>query len=520
MADDVKTDIRNNFEIIPKGLEKDFHSIKDDTLLVSVYATGKVTVRGMLISDDLLTDEIQDTQAYKYYKEELKGKKKEKRVAKEISSPRPSLKVRIWQQQPSTTNTPPSSDDRERDEIHEATQLSLTLHKTAKAAKEQENVTAVEKKILEEDVEKLVEREDDDSNATDFDDSVFLKGEKDFGTRIELGSHKDKPEKIDDDDEEKKDDKKNDDDDNDDDDHTHHALIKTEVMGSLEIRNEKMQTPIPSHPRSLRKDLSLDKAIVEELTGIMEKVDVVLYDIVPKISPNATNDLIDDNLPRIKMKSDLQAQVDDLELWDELRAKGMMLLLRGEKGEKAKDDKNLKDAWVDTPVVDEDKVIPEDETPELINEFYNVDKRRNLNEPPRYLYNKDLFILKNGNTEENRSIIEELEIIKKNISSITRLSKLSESLLNNNTGFMEQIIMMRENDKLDSFSEANFMYLNKNDIEEMYYLCLNKKVNYHKNKLLKMYETEITKRLRHREQMRKGESFVNRRQNLQTMMHQ
>ncbi|GKE28052.1 hypothetical protein Tco_1443436 [Tanacetum coccineum] len=33
------------------------------------------------------------------------------------------------------------------------------------------------------------------------------------------------------------------------------------------------------------------------------------------------------------------------------------------------------DAWVDTLVIDEDELIPEDETPELIDEFQNVDKR-------------------------------------------------------------------------------------------------------------------------------------------------
>ncbi|GKF94611.1 hypothetical protein Tco_0284311 [Tanacetum coccineum] len=56
---------------------------------------------------------------------------------------------------------------------------------------------------------------------------------------------------------------------------------------------------------------------------------------------------------------------------------------------------------------------------------------------------------------------------------------------------MEQIIMMRENDKPDSFSEADFKYLNKNDIEDMYYLCLNKKVNFRENKLLNSLMTFI-----------------------------
>ncbi|GJV50036.1 hypothetical protein Tco_1440248 [Tanacetum coccineum] len=50
---------------------------------------------------------------------------------------------------------------------------------------------------------------------------------------------------------------------------------------------------------------------------------------------------------------------------------------------------------------------------------------------------------------------------------------------------------MRENNKPSSFSEADFKYLNKNDIEDMYYLCLNKKVNYHEKKLLNSLLTFI-----------------------------
>ncbi|GJV52242.1 putative reverse transcriptase domain-containing protein [Tanacetum coccineum] len=95
-------------------------------------------------------------------------------------------------------------------------------------------------------------------------DTILL-DEEDSGTRIEPGSHKDKPKNIDDDDDETRDDKTDDDDDNDDDDHTNHALIKTQRTGSLEIRTEKMQTPIPLPPRSPRKDLSSNKAIDQEL---------------------------------------------------------------------------------------------------------------------------------------------------------------------------------------------------------------------------------------------------------------
>ncbi|GJV53845.1 hypothetical protein Tco_1449586 [Tanacetum coccineum] len=57
--------------------------------------------------------------------------------------------------------------------------------------------------------------------------------------------------------------------------------------------------------------------------------------------------------------------------------------------------------------------------------------------------------------------------------------------------YMEQIIVMRENNKSVSFSEADFKYLNMNDIEYMYYLCLNKKVNFRENKLLNSLMTFI-----------------------------
>ncbi|GKC10327.1 hypothetical protein Tco_1007109 [Tanacetum coccineum] len=57
--------------------------------------------------------------------------------------------------------------------------------------------------------------------------------------------------------------------------------------------------------------------------------------------------------------------------------------------------------------------------------------------------------------------------------------------------YIEQIIVMRENDKPYTFSEADFKYLNKNDIEDVSYLCLNKKVNYRKNKLLNSLMTFI-----------------------------
>ncbi|GJY92997.1 hypothetical protein Tco_0508779 [Tanacetum coccineum] len=190
-------------------------------------------------------------------------KKKRKQVDGETSSPRKSLKVTIKQRKQRTTSIPPPGDDRERDEMAEATLLSITLHKTALAVEAQENVSKVQKKLEEEEIEKMVEgEEDEESYASEFADSIFQDDDDNFSNRIEPGSHKEHPENIDDDDDEtekeKKDDKK-------DDDKANNDENKDEI-GSVETRKEKTQTPILSPTRSPRTNLSLDKTLSKELT--------------------------------------------------------------------------------------------------------------------------------------------------------------------------------------------------------------------------------------------------------------
>ncbi|GJS68649.1 hypothetical protein Tco_0683214 [Tanacetum coccineum] len=138
----------------------------------------------------------------------------------------------------STTPISPLSDDREKDEIIEATLLRLAIHKTSIAVKDQENVSKVQEKLEEEEIAKMVKgEEDEESYASELVDSM-LNDDDDSGTRIEPGSHKEHPKTIDDDDEnEKKDDDKKDDDN---DDHTDHTSVRNQEMGSMETRKEKM----------------------------------------------------------------------------------------------------------------------------------------------------------------------------------------------------------------------------------------------------------------------------------------
>nr|GFA34345.1 hypothetical protein [Tanacetum cinerariifolium] len=236
--------------------DKDYHSINVDIPLVSVYLTENVTVRGMLIPDAFLTDEIHAIDDYKEYEMVFIKKKKRKQVDGVTSSPRKSLKVTVRQKKLSTTLIPPLSDDQERDEISKATLLSLALHKTVIAAEDQENVAKVQEKLAKEEIEKMVEGEK--SYVSEFVDSVFNDDDDDSGTRIEPMSHKENPKmmmmrlrrskktisRI------RK--RKNDDE-------------KKDEMGSIETKKEKMHTPIPSPTRSPSKNLFSDKTLSQEL---------------------------------------------------------------------------------------------------------------------------------------------------------------------------------------------------------------------------------------------------------------
>ncbi|GKF26194.1 hypothetical protein Tco_0082088, partial [Tanacetum coccineum] len=53
--------LMKKFPYIPQRIEEDYHSIKDDIPLVSVYTTRNVLVRGKLIPDAFLTEEIRAT---------------------------------------------------------------------------------------------------------------------------------------------------------------------------------------------------------------------------------------------------------------------------------------------------------------------------------------------------------------------------------------------------------------------------------------------------------------------------
>ncbi|GJU60031.1 retrovirus-related pol polyprotein from transposon TNT 1-94 [Tanacetum coccineum] len=249
------------FDSIPQRLEEDYHFIKDDIPLLSVYYMGNVTVQGMLIPDAFITDEIRATKEYKESEQVFVG-------------------VMI----------------KKRDDMAEVTLLSLTLHKTDLATEARENIAKVQEKLKEE-IEKMFEGKDDkESYASEFADSMFHNDDDDSGNKIELGSHKEHPENYDDDEDETEKEKKND---KNDDEKANDDENKNET-GSMETMKKKMQTPIPSPTRSPRTNLSSDRTLSQELTAtVSPSTDDVINNIAPEMMVSKTNEMIKEALPRL-----------------------------------------------------------------------------------------------------------------------------------------------------------------------------------------------------------------------------
>ncbi|GJY18505.1 hypothetical protein Tco_0389996 [Tanacetum coccineum] len=371
----------------------------------------------------------------------------------------------------------------------------------------------------------VVEGEKDDkSYARKFAASMFYDDVDDYNNTLEPGSHKENPEVIDDDDvndDEKKYGMKDEVEDKDNDDRTDHALSEVPALISKEF------------------DAYAPK-IIEELFKHYVQTNVIqVHPTITTITDTTSSTDLQQQL-YLKMKSNLQDQANDPALWDVLKRKFEKSSTSNTScrdddfhsqhhDDHQEDDAPLEgekkewDAWEEEIVMDEDKVIPEGETPKLIIEFQNVDKRiptifdharmeatlndmlsdqfrnaeENPNGPPRHLYSKDLFFLKNGNTGEKKYILSlhmihtepflEVDLEEKmnrwdrkefkNFNEDARITEVVRITTDQLYGldFMEQIIVMRANDKPDSFSEADFKYLKKIDIEDLYYLCQNKK---------------------------------------------
>ncbi|GJY73764.1 hypothetical protein Tco_0478195 [Tanacetum coccineum] len=253
-------DLMKKYPSISPRLEEDYHSIKDDIPLVSVYTMRNVQVRGMLILDAFLTEEIRATDDFKEYE-----------TVFDTSSPRKSLKVTIRQKKQSITLIPPPSDDREMDEIAKAT-------------------------LLKEEIEKMVEGEEDDESYTSkFADSMLNEDVDDLCTRIEPGSHKENLEVVvvDDDvnDKQKQDESKDD------------NVEKTDDVAEEKDNDDQTEHTLHLVPLELGCYRDGIRAIVLKLRYLRNrKIREVLdhcNNVVPELTFTKTNEMIKEEMPRL-----------------------------------------------------------------------------------------------------------------------------------------------------------------------------------------------------------------------------
>ncbi|GJT45507.1 hypothetical protein Tco_0954222 [Tanacetum coccineum] len=200
------------------------------------------------------------------------------------------------------------------------------------------------------------------------------------------GSRKDNLKFVDDDDDDKAEEKHSDD------------------MGSLEIRNEETQTTIPTLLSSPRKILSLDKKTSQELTILFQTQLPQHPNIHKSIKEFPVNTLI----VQERFAGCAGVKVIWFKTWKERKMIFTHIMMniktmREKRVKRSKGSKRSKyargslskhsskdstkyvskqqcqqqewDAWEEENVINDDEVIPKDDTPELIVEFQNVYKR-------------------------------------------------------------------------------------------------------------------------------------------------
>ncbi|GKA41785.1 hypothetical protein Tco_0734445 [Tanacetum coccineum] len=312
------------------------------------------------------------------------------------------------------------------------------------------------------------------------------------GDRIEPGSHKEHPEIVDDDDDENKEEKKDDE------------------MGMTDT----VSPSTPLHPKDPQEELDefFSKKLsltTEEFWKVHGKVDQVLHEIIPQLAERATNDLIKGNLKRVVADTIIQEQ-------DAFQSENLLYYQEFD----APCTQNHRRSFQEEEHFDKDEVIPEDETPELIREFQNVDKRvpttfdrarieATLNDmlsnrcsgkadkkTSDDQYQKLLFSMDHKGIQMNLQGIESYQI-RVNLTASTLTFPGIEA---------------HELYSIVDKPTTGLIYLNIKD--EKRFWKKPPRLGELDLDIMRAFEREISKRLSHRQQMKRWESFARRKTNL------
>ncbi|GJZ14549.1 hypothetical protein Tco_0550226, partial [Tanacetum coccineum] len=355
----------------------------------------------------------------------------------------------------------------------------------------------------------------------------------------------------------KKDDKKDDDDDDDNDDRDDHALIITRRTGSSKDIKERVAKVllgiVPKIASNATNDLISDNLtrvmadaikkeregskanvpaliskefddhapkIIEELFKIHMKNSVINVHPITSTSTTTTTADLQHTL-YLKMKSSLQDQVDDHELCDVLKCKFEKFSAssgpcRTDAFRKRDHDDHQED---DAPpkgekIIDEDEVIPEDETHKLIEGFQNVDKHLPTlfdHERIEATLRDMMRVVLMGESSRLlvgiRKLPDQDQLNRTNVDPYSILDKPTTGLINLNNKEEKRVMNLVDIVKFCDAMLERVLKQVKLKIFETEFLMKALLLGELDLDKMKAYERQITKHLRHREQMRRWESF-------------
>ncbi|GKE73473.1 hypothetical protein Tco_1535514, partial [Tanacetum coccineum] len=248
-------DLMKKFHNIPKRLEEDYHSIKDDVPLVSVYTTGNVLVRGMLIPDAFLTTKIWETNDFKEYETEFIKVDVPMNHPQQVVSTQGTHRIIPSAHRSPTVFASPQETKKRKQIVEESSSSRKSL-----------KITIKQKEIV-----------NAKTNDVDSED------------RLEPGSHKENPEVVDED--------------NDNELTDTIPIITTSKHSQVKKRVSSKYSNLPGALRMMCRrqgymiqDMEHMYVTIEKFWETHNKVDHFLKEVILEIAENAVNDLIEYNL--------------------------------------------------------------------------------------------------------------------------------------------------------------------------------------------------------------------------------
>nr|GEX26432.1 hypothetical protein [Tanacetum cinerariifolium] len=335
-------------------IEEDYHSVKDDVPLVSVYTTENVMVRGMLILNAFLTDKIRATDDFKEYetvfmKVDVPMNQPQPDVSTQgtnrstpralrsptVSASNPQGKKRKQVLEPGSHKENPKiidDDDKVKENVEEKNNDEMGSLEIRMCRRQGYMIQNMERKCVK--------------------TNQFWKTHKKINQVLRQGVSQLVEKAIED---------------------LIESNLKPSIVKSMIEDRDAYRSKLPS---LISKEFNeYAPKIIKDLFKSYVQTNVIHIHAVTSTSTDTTSSADLQHQLYLKMKYSLQDRANDIALWEVLKDDAPP---EGEKRVKrhksSKSSKSARDAWEEENVIDEDEEILEDESPELIAEFQNVDK--------------------------------------------------------------------------------------------------------------------------------------------------